>query len=58
MKLFCREFAWFNRCNGTVLDRTSSMPMSVLRLLVDKGQALRSGILCVVLVLYYHPKEC
>ena len=29
-----------------LLDRTSSVPMSVLRLLVDKGQGLRSGILC------------
>ena len=27
------------------MDRTSSMPMSVLRLLVDKGQGLQSGIL-------------
>ena len=31
---------------GTVLDRTSSVHMSVLCLLVDKGQGLRSGILC------------
>ena len=28
----------------TKMDRTSSAPMSVLRLLVDKGQGLRSGI--------------
>ena len=26
-------------------DRTSSMPSTVLRLLVDKGQGLRSGLL-------------
>ena len=27
-------------CKGTVQDRTSSLPMSVLCLLVDKGQGL------------------
>ena len=32
---------YFNRgnlCNGIKWDRTTSMPMSVLRLIVDKGQ--------------------
>ena len=32
-------------CNGTEVDRTSSVPKSVLRLCVDKGQHLQSGIL-------------
>ena len=31
-------------CNGNDVDRTSSMPKSVLCLRVDKGQGLRSGI--------------
>ena len=35
------------------MDRTSGVPMSVLCLLVDKGQGLRSGILSLT-VLYYH----
>ena len=32
-------------CHGNGMDWTSSMPKSVLRLRVDKGQGLRSGIL-------------
>ena len=32
-------------CNGTDMDRTFSVPMSVLHLLVDKGQGLQSRIL-------------
>ena len=47
--LYVTTTFWFNLgCifNGTEMNRTSSVPMSVLRLLVDKGQGLRSGILC------------
>ena len=32
-------------CNGNGVDRTFSVPKSFLRLRVDKGQGLRSGIL-------------
>ena len=32
-----------NICIGTEMGRTSSVSKSVLRLLVDKGQGLRSG---------------
>ena len=32
-------------CNGNGVDRTSRVPKSVLHLIVDKGQDLRSGIL-------------
>ena len=47
-------------CNGSDMDRTSSMPKSVLHLRVDKGQGLWSGILNIKGVLDALPKlkEC
>ena len=39
------------------MDRTSSVPMSALRLCVDKGQGLQSGILFFT-SLVLPPNEC
>ena len=48
MKVFVDMYTLY-ACNGTEVDRTYSAPKSVLRLEVDKGQELRSGILTCIL---------
>ena len=38
-------FQFSDLCNGNGMDRTSSVPKSVLCLCVNQGQGLRSGLL-------------